>query len=118
MRHAYFKIGPELHSDPRLILVPLHHHHFIHLTIFANMFTAAQFARAALRQRAVAGAAIAPRRAYHEKVISHYERPRNVGTIDFVGRSVAEMNSFVGWISAQERRGRWNWASRCTCVSI
>ncbi|KAG9095270.1 iron-binding protein [Ceratobasidium sp. 370] len=38
-------------------------------------------ARAAVRRRVVAGAAVAPRRAYHEKVISHYERPRNVGSL-------------------------------------
>lgn len=41
------------------------------------MFAAIQTARVA-RQRVAAGAIVAPRRAYHEKVISHYERPRNV----------------------------------------
>lgn len=42
------------------------------------MFAAIQSARIAVRQRVVTGVAVAPRRAYHEKVISHYERPRNV----------------------------------------
>lgn len=41
------------------------------------MFAAIQSARVA-RSRFAVGAVVAPRRAYHEKVISHYERPRNV----------------------------------------
>ncbi|KAH7345450.1 NifU-like N terminal domain-containing protein [Rhizoctonia solani] len=40
-------------------------------------------ARIAIRQRSVVPrvASVAPRRLYHEKVISHYERPRNVGSL-------------------------------------
>ncbi|KAG8750578.1 iron-binding protein [Ceratobasidium sp. 423] len=36
-------------------------------------------ARSAIRQRSVV--AVPARRLYHEKVISHYERPRNVGSL-------------------------------------
>ncbi|QRV75747.1 iron-sulfur cluster assembly scaffold protein [Ceratobasidium sp. AG-Ba] len=48
------------------------------------MLSAFGVARAAVRQRAVVGrvAAAVPRRGYHEKVISHYERPRNVGSMN------------------------------------
>ncbi|QRV90501.1 iron-sulfur cluster assembly scaffold protein [Ceratobasidium sp. AG-Ba] len=48
------------------------------------MLSAFGVARAAVRQHAVVGgvAAAVPRRGYHEKVISHYERPRNVGSMN------------------------------------
>ncbi|KAK3380936.1 NifU-like N terminal domain-containing protein [Podospora didyma] len=33
---------------------------------------------------------VAPRRSYHEKVLDHYSRPRNVGTLDKTDSSVGE----------------------------
>lgn len=34
------------------------------------------------RVAATAAAATAPARRYHERVVDHYERPRNVGSLD------------------------------------
>ncbi|KAK0615255.1 NifU-like N terminal domain-containing protein [Bombardia bombarda] len=47
-------------------------------------------AASALRQLAPAPVSIAPRRLYHEKVLDHYSRPRNVGTLDKTDLSVGE----------------------------
>ena len=42
----------------------------------------------ALRLHAAAATAAAPRRAYHQNIVDHYESPRNVGALDKSDKSV------------------------------
>lgn len=62
-------------------------------------------------------------RAYHEKVISHYEQPRNVrcGSQPRPLQSVFKFprlsdNHLAGGLAPQNRHRRRNRARRCTCV--
>merc|ERR1712146_69647 len=62
---------------------------------FRNMFARAcvrgasrTVVRASAVPRAAAVATVQPVRAYHERVIDHYEKPRNVGSLDKADRSV------------------------------
>ena len=57
-------------------------------------------------------------RGYHEKVISHYEKPRNVSRLtSYPGIRTGLSDNFLGWIIAKERLGCWHRPCGSSCVS-
>ena len=93
-------------------------------SVFASMFRT-QVARTvlsaarrpALAARAAPVARAVPARMYHEKVISHYERPRNVRIQTRRDLDRPYLITFAGRLSPKGGQGRWYRPCWRACVS-